>query len=133
MKKILLLSLLLFLLIVPLKIRANVLKLPQDGQRIAAAPSLETPDWKKIILPSSNFSGKSASDVVLAIANWIFGFMAVLATFAVVYSGIMYLTAGGDVAKAETARKNLTWAVIGIIVAVTAGVIINAVIKALTG
>ena len=39
-----------------------------------------------------------------------------LATIAIIYSGIMFITAGGDTAKAGQAKKNLTWAVTGLII-----------------
>src|SRR5687768_9602982 len=41
-----------------------------------------------------------------------------LAIIALIYSGIMYLTAYGDEKRAGLAKRNATWAVIGIIVIV---------------
>ncbi len=40
----------------------------------------------------------------------------VLMVIAVIYSGIMYITAGGEPAKAAQARKNLVWAITGFII-----------------
>ena len=41
-----------------------------------------------------------------------------LAVIALIYSGIMYFTAYGDEAKAKLAKRNATWAIIGIVVIV---------------
>ena len=38
-----------------------------------------------------------------------------LALLALLYSGAMYVMAMGDASKMETAKKNITWVVIGII------------------
>jgi hypothetical protein len=86
---------------------------------------------KDITLPTSNYS--DLNSLMLGLANWLIGICGGLAVIAVVYSGIMYITAGGDTAKAETARKNLTWAITGVVVAILAGVIVTIVNKALTG
>lgn len=77
-------------------------------------------------LPPSRFADTAA--LVRGIINWLLGLTAAFAVFAVAYSGIMYMTAGGDVAKAEAARKNLIWAITGIIIIVLSFAIINWVI-----
>jgi hypothetical protein len=92
---------------------------------------------------STNFHGielspisskyKDLNDLMLHLANRLIEICGGLALIAVVYSGIMYITAGGDTAKAETARKNLTWAIIGVAVAILAGVIVTIVNGVLTG
>ena len=50
-----------------------------------------------------------------------------LAVIAILYSGIMYITAGADQAKAETAKKNLVWAIVGLLIISLAYVIIELV------
>lgn len=88
-------------------------------------------DLKDINLPKSKFS--SITDLAKGIANLLFGFVGALATIAIVYSGIMYITAGSDSAKAETAKKNLTWAIIGVAIAILAIVIVNEIPKIVGG
>lgn len=44
--------------------------------------------------------------------------IAIAAFVAIVYSGLMMITSDGDASKMVTARKNLLWAIIGLIVAV---------------
>ena len=88
-------------------------------------------------LPKSNFN--NLGDLTTGVANWLLGIGGALATIAVVYSGIMYMTAAntvvakGDVGKVEKAKKNLTWAIIGVVVAILAIIIVNEIPKILGG
>lgn len=82
-------------------------------------------------LPDSRFADTGA--LVLGIINWLLGLTGAVAIVAVVYSGIMYMTAGGDVTKAEAARKNLIWAITGIVIIVLSFVIVNLVITGAGG
>ena len=82
-------------------------------------------------LPTSHFDSVGA--LVLGIINWLLLFTGAVAVFAIIYSGIMYMTAGGDVAKAEAARKNLIWAITGIVIIVLSFVIVNLVITGAGG
>jgi hypothetical protein len=50
------------------------------------------------------------------IANWILELAGALAVIAIIYSGLMYITASGVPEKAEKAKKNLIWAIVGLIV-----------------
>lgn len=85
---------------------------------------------KDIQLPQSKFS--DLSGLLQGGVDWFMGIMGAIAVMAIVYSGIMYITAAGDVAKAETARKNLTWAIMGLVIAILAIVAVNGIVK-LTG
>ena len=42
-------------------------------------------------------------------------YLTIIAFFALLYSGGMYIFAMGDATKMETAKKNITWAVIGVV------------------
>ncbi len=79
-----------------------------------------------INLPPSRFN--SLAELVGGIIDWLLVFAGVLAVIAIVYSGLMYITSGGDPAKAETAKKNLVWAIIGIVIIALAFVIVNTVV-----
>jgi len=72
----------------------------------------------------SKFTGEPAA-VVAAIITWLLGFAGALAVIAIVWSGVMYITAGGDPTKAESAKKNLIWAITGVVVILLAYVIIQ--------
>jgi len=69
----------------------------------------------------------SLSDLVTVIINWLLGLAGALAVVAIIYSGIMYMMAGGDTEKAVTARKNLLWAIIGLIILFLSYVILGLV------
>lgn len=84
----------------------------------------------KIDLPGGKFS--SIRDLLLGAVTWILGFCGALAVIAIIYSGYMYMTAGGDPAKAESAKKNLVWAITGIVIIGLSIVIVQAVQSAFT-
>lgn len=95
--------------------------------RLAKAAS----DVGTISFPDTKIT--SIEDLIVTIINWLLGFVGALAVVAVVYSGIMYITSGGDPAKAEAAKKNLAWAIMGIIVVALALIIINTIVQVLGG
>jgi hypothetical protein len=51
------------------------------------------------------------------IANWVAGFVAILAVLVVMIGGIQYMVAGGDEEKIKSARKTIKWALIGLVIA----------------
>lgn len=57
------------------------------------------------------------------------GLIAVGAFASLIYSGFMYITAGGDASKTEKAKKNILWAIIGVILAVSSYVLIQLVVS----
>lgn len=81
-------------------------------------------------LPASRFADVPA--VISGVIDWILILAGALAVIAVVYSGIMYITAGGDSAKAEKGKNNLIWAIIGVVIISLAYVIIQWVQNILT-
>ena len=50
------------------------------------------------------------------ILYWIVGFAGITAVFLIIFSGIKFLTSGGDPKQVESARKTLTYAVAGLII-----------------
>jgi len=83
------------------------------------------PNITDINLPTSHFEKTGLVGVVSGVIDWILLVAGGLAVIAIVYSGIMYITSGGDTTKAETAKKNLIWAISGIVVITLAYVIIQ--------
>ena len=53
--------------------------------------------------------------------------------FFFVYGGILYMTAGGDEGKVETAKKVLTGALLGLIIALLAWAIVNVIVTTIFG
>lgn len=76
-------------------------------------------------------SDASVNDIIKNLMNWILGIFGLLAIIAFVVSGIQYLTSAGEEKSVETAKRNMKWAAVGVIVALSGYVIIKAVDAAL--
>ncbi|MFA5926701.1 MAG: hypothetical protein WCT32_05670 [Patescibacteria group bacterium] len=78
-----------------------------------------------------NLTGSSTTldELVVQIAGWIGVIAGVLAFFYLVYSGILYLTAGGNAEQTKKAQQGIINAVIGIIIIILAYTIVSAVSK----
>jgi len=63
---------------------------------------------------------------------WLFIMSGVVAVFFIVYGGIKYLTSSGEAKAVESARKVITWAIIGLVVILSSFMIVN-IIADLTG
>ena len=88
-----------------------------------------------VVIPSDTGlpQGSDLKTVVENLMKWllmIFGFLAIIAF---IISGIMYLTSGGDKERAETAKKAMNYAIIGVVVGLAGYVIIQAVENMLKG
>jgi len=77
-------------------------------------------------------SSISVFDLVARVLNWLLGILGVLGVLAFVISGIQYLVSVGDEDLAKTAKRNITYTIIGLVVAL-AGLIIVNTIAGLTG
>ena len=58
---------------------------------------------------------------------WLFGLAGIAAAFLIIYSGIRFLTSGGDPKQVEGARKTMTYAIIGLVIILTSFFIIQAI------
>lgn len=74
----------------------------------------------------------SLTSILQNLMLWLLGIFGVLAIIAFLISGIQYLTAAGNSSQAETAKKNMVYSIIGVIVALSGLVIIKAVQAILT-
>jgi len=83
------------------------------------------PNITNVVPPTSNFETTGLEGIVRAIGVVVVDVAGILALAAVIYSGIMYMTAGSDTAKAEKAKKNLMWAIIGVLITFFAFMIIG--------
>lgn len=72
----------------------------------------------------------SIIDLVRTIINYFLGFLGILCIAIVIYGGFMYVTAGVNEAGADTGKKILTYAAIGIIVILLSFVIVNTLLQA---
>jgi len=71
-------------------------------------------------------------DIIGEFMFWLLSIFGMLAVIAFVISGIQYITSAGDEGQAETAKNNMKYAIIGVIVALSGLVIIQAVEGVLT-
>jgi hypothetical protein len=81
-------------------------------------------------------TGLSEQPAVTIIGNalsWILGIFGILAIIAFVVSGIQYLVSAGNDKVMETAKKHMTYSIIGVAVALSGFVIIQAIDIALRG
>ena len=59
------------------------------------------------------------------ILNWALAFAGVVALFLIIFSGIKFITSGGDPKQVEGARKTLTYAIIGLLIILFSFFILN--------
>jgi hypothetical protein len=67
-----------------------------------------------------------------SITNFL-GFVGIIALGYIVFSGLRYMTAGGNEEQAKKARAGLQWAVIGLVCIIMSYVILTVVINTITG
>ncbi|MGE3279354.1 MAG: hypothetical protein AB7J40_06315 [Candidatus Altimarinota bacterium] len=72
----------------------------------------------------------SIIDLVRTILNYFLGFLGIITLAIIIYGGFMYVTAGVNEAGADTGKKVLTYAAIGIIVILLSFVIVNTLLQA---
>lgn len=92
---------------------------------IAKTKAQDLPNITDIDLGILDPNFGSVEGIVLGVLNWVFILGCGLAVIGIVYSGILYITSGGDTTKAETAKKNLIWSIIGLIVLILATLIVS--------
>jgi glucose uptake protein GlcU len=73
----------------------------------------------------------NANAIIVKIINWLLGILAGLAVLMIVVAGIMYITSQGDEGRVDSAKKWLTYAIVGLVVALLGYVIVAAVGNAL--
>jgi hypothetical protein len=57
--------------------------------------------------------------------------LGVMATIVVIVSGLKYITAGGDTSAIESARRSLTYALVGLVIAALAQILVSFVLEKL--
>ncbi len=72
-------------------------------------------------------------DIILTFLKVALTLAAIIAVIAIVVSGFMYVTAGGDEQKAAKAKKALIYAIIGLVVIGISVAIVNLVVNTLQG
>ncbi len=75
----------------------------------------------------------SLFDIISNIMNWLLGLLGVFAIIGFVISGVLYLTAAGDEAQQKKAKAQMTWSIMGVLVALAGWVVVTAVQALLSG
>jgi len=81
-----------------------------------------------------DFPATTVTDPFRLIGNvtaWALGIAGVIAVLALVYSGVMYITSGGNEEQAAIAKKNIVWVVIGLVLIASALIIVRVIINIL--
>lgn len=74
---------------------------------------------------SGTDAGGQISTVLSGIITFVLTIAAIVAFFYLVVSGFQYITAGGDAAKAQTARQGIVNALIGIVIILVSYIILR--------
>ncbi|GEM_PF-4096010 len=74
----------------------------------------------------------TVGEVLENVTNWVLGIAGALAVLFIIISGIRYITSAGNPQLQESAKKNLTSAIIGLVIVLIAFVIVNVIARVLT-
>jgi hypothetical protein len=94
-----------------------------------AVAATGNPKWTDINLPNPS---QTLVGFLTRLIEWLMGFAGLFAAIAIIYSGILYISAGGDAEKAAKARKNLLWAFIGIVIIMFSYAIVRSIDQIIT-
>jgi FtsH-binding integral membrane protein len=81
----------------------------------------------------STWSILSVNTVLGNAYNILLGLVGVVATIFIIIGAYQYLTAFGSDERAEAGKKTLTWAIIGLVVIILSGVVLNSAWKLFSG
>ncbi len=93
------------------------------GLVLAIASRVSAIDMGKVTRPWQS-SSTTIIDFIAKIITWTLAIVGLAAVVALIYAGYTYITAGGDTAKSDLAKKTITWAITGIVVSALAYLIV---------
>ena len=76
-------------------------------------------------------SGNNLAATVGLIINWFLALVGITAVIFIIYGGLQYITSQGDEKKAETGKRVIIYAVIGLVVIGISAVVVNFVLGAI--
>ncbi len=82
---------------------------------------------------NTTLPGGSLTQIISNIMTWLLTIVGFLGIIGFAIAGILYLTAAGDEDRIATARRAMTWSIVGVIVALLGVVIIRAANSMLGG
>lgn len=97
---------------------------------VSAQLNLQNPGYATT---TTNLPQGSIFGILTLGMQWLLGIVGILAVIAFAISGVLYLTAAGDEDRIATAKKAMTYAIIGLVVALIGLILITAIRTLLTG
>ena len=85
-------------------------------------------DLTKQNIDQNIYTDSDLKRLMIAWTRFLYPIIAILAVIAIIYAGFLYVTAFGDDAKTETAKKVIMWVAIGIVLVLGAFAAVNTVI-----
>ena len=83
---------------------------------------------QKIDAPSNNIPTMTGDDLLKNALNLTYFLAGVIAVIVIIVAGLMYATSSGDSGRVAKAKNLLTYAIVGLVVVVSAFVITNFVV-----
>ena len=83
---------------------------------------------QKIDAPSNNIPTMNGDDLLKNALNLTYFLAGVIAVIVIIVAGLMYATSSGDSGRVAKAKNLLTYAIVGLVVVVSAFVITNFVV-----
>jgi heme/copper-type cytochrome/quinol oxidase subunit 2 len=75
--------------------------------------------------PNNTGLSETKVDVILKnVMNWLLAIVGIIAIIAFTISGVQYLTSAGDDSQIETAKRNMKYSIVGVIVALSGYIIL---------
>lgn len=82
---------------------------------------------------NTNLPESDLRTIITNVLNWVLGIFGMIAIIGFVISGIQYILSTGNEKTMDTAKRNMTYCIIGVVVALSGLVIIFAIDRALRG
>lgn len=93
-----------------------------SGENLALAGNLDIPTGFGLPDPAGGIK-----EILTNLLNWLLGIIGAVALISFAISGLQYFMAAGNEKSAETAKRNITYSILGIIAALSGLVIVQAV------
>lgn len=101
----------------------------------AAAPATSgVSDFGLSTISGDQFGLRSDSPAqfISSLVNWILGILGVVLVALIFYGGVLYMTAAGNEDRVKTGKRVLTFAIVGLVITMSAFIIATFVVRALT-
>jgi hypothetical protein len=84
-------------------------------------------------LPDPDPENGGVETVITSVMQWILSILAAIAIIGFVISGIQYLFSAGDDKTMQTAKRNMVYCIIGVVIGISGYIVISAIEAALNG